>query len=76
MKTRKEMEKFKIELMSTLKTTDKPYYGLSLENLVLNNQTFEDEFKNKHIVTDTMLRKIEIPTTKLNLCKLRITKTF
>ena len=76
MKTRKEMEKFKIELMSALKTTDKPYYGLSLENLVLNNQTFEDEFKNKHIVTDTMLRKIEIPTTKLNLCKLRITKTF
>jgi hypothetical protein len=37
MKTRKEMEKFKIELMSALKTTDKPYYGLSLENLVLNN---------------------------------------
>ena len=76
MKTRKEMEKFKIELMSTLKTTDKPYYGLSLENLVLNNQTFEDEFKNKHIVTDTMLRKIEILTTKPNRFKLRITKTF
>jgi len=37
MKTRKEMEKFKMELMSTLKTTDKPYYGLSLENFVLNN---------------------------------------
>ena len=76
MKTRKEMEKFKIELMSALKTTDKPYYGLSLENLVLNNQTFENKSKNKDIVANTMLRKLEISTTKLNLCKLRITKTF
>ena len=70
------MEKFKIELMSALKTTDKPYYGLSLENLVLNNQTFENKSKNKDIVANTMLRKLEISTTKLNLCKLRITKTF
>ena len=76
MKTRKEMEKFKIELMSALKTTDKPYYGLSLENLVLNNQMFEDEFKNKHIVAYTMLRKLEMPTTKPNQSKLIITKTF
>ena len=76
MKTRKEMEKFKIELMSALKTTDKPYYGLSLENLVLNNQMFEDEFKNKHIVAYTMLRKLEMPTTKPNQSKLIITKPF
>ena len=66
MKTRKEMEKFKIELMSALKTTDKPYYGLSLENLVLNNQMFEHKSKNKYFVADIMLRKLEILITKPN----------
>ena len=76
MKTRKEMEKFKIELMSALKTTDKPYYGLSLENLVLNNQMFEHKSKNKYFVADIMLRKLEILTTKPNLFKLRIAKIF
>ena len=76
MKNRKEMEKFKIELMSALKTTDKPYYGLSLENLVLNNQMFEHKSKNKYFVADIMLRKLEILTTKPNLFKLRIAKIF
>lgn len=37
MKTEKEITKFKTDLMNALKTTDKPYYGLSLEKLVLNN---------------------------------------
>jgi len=37
---------------------------------------FEDEFKNKHIVAYTMLRKLEMPTTKPNQSKLIITKTF
>ena len=76
MKNRKEMEKFKIELMSALKATDKPYYGLSLENLVLNNQMFEHKSKNTYFVADAMLRKLEIFTTKPNRFKLRITKTF
>ena len=76
MKNRKEMEKFKMELMSALKTTDKPYYGLSLENLVLNNQMFEHKSKNKYFVADIMLRKLEILTTKPNLFKLRIAKIF
>jgi len=35
-KSEKEIEKFKTELMGRLKTTDSPYYGLSLEKLVLN----------------------------------------
>lgn len=36
MKTRKEIKLLKIELMNTLKSADNTYYGLPLENLVLN----------------------------------------
>ncbi len=37
MKTEKQIKELKIELMEKLKTTDSQYYGLSLENLVINN---------------------------------------
>ena len=37
MKTEKQIKALKIELMKTLKPTDNAYYGLSLENLVINN---------------------------------------
>ena len=37
MKTEKELKELKIELVKTLKPTDNAYYGLSLENLIINN---------------------------------------
>jgi len=37
MKTEKEIKALKIDLMESLKTANNPYFGLSLENLVLNN---------------------------------------
>ena len=37
MKTEKEIKLLKMELMNDLKSSDKSYYGLSLESLVLNN---------------------------------------
>jgi len=37
MKTQKEIQLLKMELMNTLKSADNGYYGLSLENLVQNN---------------------------------------
>ena len=37
MKTEKEIRTLKIELMATLEPTDNSYYGLSLENLIVNN---------------------------------------
>jgi len=37
MKTEKEIKLLKMELMKTLKPTDNSYYGLSLENLIVNN---------------------------------------
>jgi len=37
MKSEKEIHKLKKELMGTLKAADTPYYGLSLENLIVNN---------------------------------------
>jgi len=37
MKTEKEIKEFKIKLMSTLRTTNNPYFGLSLENLLVKN---------------------------------------
>ena len=40
MKTEKEIKALKIDLMESLKTTNNPYFGLSLENLVLNNWFF------------------------------------
>lgn len=36
MKTEKEIRLLKIELMKTMKPSDNSYYGLSLENLILN----------------------------------------
>ena len=36
MKTVKEIYEFKKELIKTLETGDRPYYGLSLESLVSN----------------------------------------
>ncbi|AJW71567.1 hypothetical protein NADRNF5_1889 [Nitrosopumilus adriaticus] len=36
MKTAKEIYEFKKELIKTLETGDKQYYGLSLESLVKN----------------------------------------
>ncbi len=35
-KNQKEIKSMKIELIKTLNSTDGAYYGLSLENLVLN----------------------------------------
>ena len=37
MKNQKEFYKLKKQLIENLKTADSPYYGLSLESLVLNN---------------------------------------
>lgn len=37
MKTQKEIKSMKMDLIKTLISTDGAYYGLSLENLVLNN---------------------------------------
>ncbi len=37
MKTDKEIKALKIQLLGTLKTTNNPYFGLSLETLVVNN---------------------------------------
>jgi len=37
MKTEKQIKVLKIELMATLKSADDAYYGLSLENLIVNN---------------------------------------
>jgi hypothetical protein len=37
MKTEKEIKSLKMELMKTFNSTDSAYYGLSLENLILNN---------------------------------------
>lgn len=36
MKSQKDMYKFKIELIKTLRSSDSPYFGLSLESLVNN----------------------------------------
>jgi len=37
MKTEKQIKTLKMELMETLKPVDNAYYGLSLENLIVNN---------------------------------------
>ena len=37
MKTQKEIQLLKMELMNTLKSVDNGHYGLFLENLVQNN---------------------------------------
>ena len=37
MKTEKQIKELKMELMETLKAVDNAYYGLSLENLIVNN---------------------------------------
>jgi len=37
MKTEKQIKALKMELMETLKPVDDAYYGLSLENLIVNN---------------------------------------
>ncbi|QLH02804.1 hypothetical protein C5F47_04175 [Nitrosopumilus cobalaminigenes] len=37
MKTEKEIKLLKMELMESLKPVDNSYYGLSLENLIVNN---------------------------------------
>ena len=37
MKTEKQIKSFKMELMEIISSSDNTYYGLSLENLVLNN---------------------------------------
>ncbi len=36
MKTEKQLKALKMELVKTLKPTDNAYYGLSLENLIVN----------------------------------------
>jgi len=37
MKTEKQIKVLKTELMEMLKPVDNTYYGLSLENLIVNN---------------------------------------
>jgi hypothetical protein len=37
MKTQKQIKVLKMELINSLNIGEKPYYGLSLENLVSNN---------------------------------------